>query len=208
MKNCLKTKLKDVVNNDSLSKLGELPIIITDASNNSVTLVRTNNQPVSLRAGDGVTITQTAGSLDVTFTGTGYAFLENKYDFRKADCNHKIAFDYADLKTCDIGILSIYPGGVLNGKELSLYSVFKSMGSLNLSTTEITGDIVELADAAVAGDNPRTTGTLDIRCNGSITLNGSIISSGTHKWVKYGENLPSGAEYTGTGYAIYSSNPG
>lgn len=71
----------------------------------------------------------------------------------------------------------------------------------------ISGDIKNLADDLVSASTPKTSGVIKVTASSTLTLNGTNIGNGTSKYIKFGSSLPSGAEYTGSGYAVYATNP-
>lgn len=71
----------------------------------------------------------------------------------------------------------------------------------------ISGDIKNLADDLVSASTPKTSGVIKVTASSTLTLNGTNIGNGTSKYIKFGSSLPSGAEYTGNGYAVYATNP-
>jgi len=91
----------------------------------------------------------------------------------------------------EMSTLVLTGNGALSGDIAELGNL-KSMVTFKADGTAISGEITDLADAMVGGDEPRTSGTLAITCNGIITLNGSIVSSGTVKTVTFDSSLPDG----------------
>lgn len=75
MTQCLVTKLKGTVNNDSLPKLGELIIEVNNVSSKNLELTYTG---VNIRTCGNVTISNTAYNTAKSVSGTGKIFLSNE----------------------------------------------------------------------------------------------------------------------------------
>lgn len=77
----------------------------------------------------------------------------------------------------------------ISGSLSAFNGCVKSL-SINLQSTNITGSLEDFGSAQFA--NGRTSGAVDVICNGTITLNGEPVANGTHKAVRY----------TSSGYTI------
>lgn len=127
---------------------------------------------------------------------------------------HDITFSLADIG-CDVS-------SVGNNDNLAIFQASNSpyikgdirnfakcpnLTLIAVNGSGVSGDIKNLADDLVSASTPKTSGAIKITASSTLTLNGTVIGNSVSKWIKFGTNLPSGADYTGNGYAVYATNP-
>lgn len=104
MKNCLVTKLKGVVDNDQLFKLGELKVKIGEA--NFLGFAADDSQTISVVDGDllfnGQTTIQLTNTYqnNVNITGEGTVSIPNKYNLTIFEANLKEQIDFKKIRYC------------------------------------------------------------------------------------------------------------
>lgn len=75
-----------------------------------------------------------------------------------------------------------------SGISGSINNMPKTLIEIELYGTQCTGDIKTLAENQIAGDNPRTSGTLTVQCNGLITNDGVVVTDGESRTITFTEN--------------------
>ena len=207
MGNCLKTQLKENVNNDNLEGLESLNFTVIAIEN--------------------------PGSYDYLFKATGGTIVTpQEYPMtgdNLANGNYKVIvnnkYSVTNITVADACVLS--SGGIEkfaymteltallyvnngSGYESRKFGNIESLGNLikleifYVGGTVISGDLDVLAKSQVLSG--RNSGTLEVSTNYILECNGEKTNN-ERRWIKFGTNLPSGAIVTGDGYAIYSSNP-
>lgn len=187
MNNCLVTKLKESVNDDTLRRLdsfictlkqpsgyfsaniadGEkiyFTKISGDAQLNSYGYITGNGQGKSYAvlsgASEGDTCVVEVSNAHV-INGLGTGFVYNIVD----------VFGFRTDKTS----INAYSESGISGNIEGLFRL-TSLTSLNVNSTLCTGDIKTLAEKMVAAG--RTSGNLSIYCNGGgVTSNGTVVNS-------------------------------
>ena len=228
MENCLKTQLKESVSNDNLQRLGMLrlnvKVGVLENDQQRQLLLRVS-EPCKGICRNGVAYLATVKLQDPyqqeinIQQGSSMVYLKNQ-DFC-FDISNKMAingfstenqslftslieFNLEDFKyvlNLDVLILkNSNVKGTINSLGLLIL-----LNVLNLLNTTCPGEITTLAADMVT--NGRTSGKLTVVGNGVITLDNTIVANGTEKYVKFGTSLPSGAEATGTGWAVYATDP-
>lgn len=239
MGNCLKTQLKESVNNDSLNYLGYLKFYYVPSvaeqlmqlygtgkvrlenavfvDNNSAEKDLSTTVPTNIGvSGGNLTIAITDPNKDVAIIFPKYTIdivisyrtKMNIADFAYSSVSNvllrgDLVGNIASFETCtSLTSLQIQQTGI-NGNIASL-STLVGLTTLIVSSTSVSGDLVDLCNKMEVN---RTSGKMTFISNNLVTLNGTAIANGVTKYIKFGTNLPEGAEYTGTGYAIYATDP-
>ena len=217
MGDCLVTKLKSLVADDSLFKVNDFVLHVSAADQNQLRInisglvtVRTTGSG-SFTVGDSVesyttyTIADDEAYTMKFLTGQDYkVFIEN--------ADHLIGFYCVSVVSNSEDLISIaYPSLSSLTTRRVLTGNIKDLGTSRLGIvdleydTKISGDLVDFCTAEVA--NGRSSGGTTIKLNGIITVNNSAVSNGVTKYIRYGTSLPAGAEYSGTGFSIYANAP-
>ena len=227
---CLVTKLKSTVNNDTLEVLGKIKMDVVETtgasfgrfdviskgeaitfktmsgelalgfSQNDVT-----NNPV-----DELTINPNTNKL-VYYKNATYSILIDKYKGIKqiqntGNENTTLSIDSFKYEDLDTISFVCYGNAKVSGELSSISNVPKVtlhstdvVGELNNITTinvtnislydsnNITGEIRDFANLQV--QKGRISGTLTIRCNNKITLNGTIVGNDVVKTIKFGTDM-------------------
>lgn len=142
---CLQTKLKEVVNNDKLPKVGELVLYINSTSTINTSIIKQGDNPVELRASSGVTITS-GGTKYPKFTGTGCAFVKEKSAIieliTSSNMNDPyITLKYEDIKYCSqLQNLAIYNNNVDGLNSVENLNVFPILAFM-IANYNLTGNL-------------------------------------------------------------------
>lgn len=145
MAQCLVTKLKGTVNNDSLPKLGELIIEVNNVSSKNLELTYTG---VNIRTYGNITISDTTYDTAKSVSGTGKIFLSNEGEenqvYEIKTWGEK-GFSFPNLKSpflknCSILYISN------NGYDTPLS---RSRNRLNLSNTNVIGKYSDFTNSNI-----------------------------------------------------------
>lgn len=165
MVQCLITKLKGVVNNDSLPKLGELIIEANDANDETLEFYGTNYENIAVRTSGNVTLSDSSTNAIKRVSGTGKIFLSsmnNKYPTGIITWkSKKLAFPNLSssfLKHCST--YNINAGGY----EFQLKSTFNSLVIENAHLVGSLGaySLIRCNECVLNNDEPLNLNTLNV----------------------------------------------
>ena len=165
MVQCLITKLKGVVNNDSLPKLGELIIEANDANDETLEFYGTDYENIAVRTSGNVTLSDGDTNAIKKVSGTGKIFLSSMNDKYPIGIitwkSKKLAFPNLSssfLKNCYR--YNINAGGY----EFQLKSTFTELSVVNARLEGTFGaiSIIDCNSCVLNNDEPLNLNTLNV----------------------------------------------
>jgi len=145
MAQCLITKLKGIVNDDSLPKLGELIIEVNNVSSKNLELTYTG---VNIRTCGNITISNTAYDTAKSVSGTGKIFLSNE---GKENQVYEIktwgeeGFSFPNLNSSFLKACSIL---YISNKGYDT-PLARSKNRINISNTNVIGEYADFKDSEI-----------------------------------------------------------
>lgn len=165
MGQCLVTKLKGVVNNDSLPKLGELIIEVNGANGDTLEFYGTNYENIAARTSGNVTLSDGSSNTIKNVSGTGKIFLSlmnDKYPNGIVTWkSKKLAFP--NLSSSFLKVCNIYNINV-GGYEFQLKSTFDNLAVDNARLEGTFGaiSVINCNSCVLNNDEPLNLNTLNV----------------------------------------------
>lgn len=165
MVQCLITKLKGVVNNGSLPKLGELIIEANDANDETLEFYGTNYENIAVRTSGNVTLSDSSTNAIKNVSGTGKIFLSSKNNKYPTSIitwkSKKLAFP--NLSSSFLKYCSTYNINA-GGYEFQLNSTFNSLIIENAHLVGSFGavSLINCNSCVLNNDEPLNLNTLNV----------------------------------------------